>query len=174
LLGAKTFERMARGAARGGAKRGGAAGRAPPRNDADEAIDDVRAEIEDTTAVLDAGASAGESGELESAGAAAGALPPALLKRRLNKAKADADKAIKEKEAMQKKMDEMRAELELAKSNVGDTVQVAHNPVSTPAPKVCLVPLETCFDLTLNLDLCVMHLIQFCRRGGKQWQLPQL
>jgi hypothetical protein len=72
LLGAKTFERMARGAPRGGAKRGGAAGRAPTRNDADEAIDDARAEIEDTTAVLDAGASAGES-----AGAAAGELPPA-------------------------------------------------------------------------------------------------
>jgi hypothetical protein len=160
---------MARGAPRGGAKRGGAAGRAPPRNDADEAIDDARAEIEDTTAVLDAGASAGES-----AGAAAGELPPALLKRRLDKAKADADKAIKEKELMQKKMDEMRAELELAKSNVGDTVQVADNPVSTPAPKVCLVPLETCFDLAVNLDLCVMYLIQFCRRGGKQWQLPLL
>ena len=107
---------MARGAPRGGAKRGGAAGRAPPRNDADEAIDDARAEIEDTTAVLDAGASAGES-----AGAAAGELPPALLKRRLDKAEADADKAIKEKEIMQEKMDEMRAELELAKSNVGDT-----------------------------------------------------
>ena len=154
----------ARGARGGGAKRGGAAGRAPPRNDADEAIDDARAEIEDTTAVLDAGASSGES-----AGAAAGELPPALLKRRLDKAKADADKAIKEnlKELMQKKMDEMRAELELAKSNVGDTVQVADNPVSTPAPKVCL-------DLAVNLDLCVMYLIQFCRRGGKQWQLPLL
>ena len=59
-------------------------------------------------------------------------------------------------------------------SNVGDTVQVADNPVSTPAPKVCLVPLETCFDLAVNLDLCVMYLIQFCRRGGKQWQLPLL
>jgi hypothetical protein len=47
---------------------------------------------------------------------------------------------------MQKKLDEMRAELALAKSNVGDTVQVADNPVSTPARKVCLVPLETCFD----------------------------
>ena len=138
LLGAKTFERMARGAPRGGAKRGGAAGRAPTRNDADEAIDDARAEIEDTTAVLDAGASAGES-----AGAAAGELPPALLKRRLDKATAIADKAIKEKEVMQKRMDEMQAELELAKSNVGDVV-VAPNPVATPSGhKVCFVPLET-------------------------------
>ena len=129
--------------ARGGAKRGATAGRAqaPAHNDADEAMEDARAEIDDTTAELDAGASAGES-----AGAAAGELPPALLHRRLDKAKADADKAIKEKEVMQKKLDEMRAELALAKSNVGDTVQVADNPVSTPARKVCLVLLETCFD----------------------------
>jgi hypothetical protein len=68
----------------------------------------------------------------------------------LDKAKSDAESAIKENEAMQKKMDEMRAELELAKSSVGDTVQVAHNPVSTPARKVCLVPLETGFDLALT------------------------
>jgi hypothetical protein len=130
---------MARGAPRGGAaKRGGAAGRAQAQNDADEAMADVRAEIADTAAVLDAGQSAGES-----SGAAAGELPPALLKRRLDKATAIADKAIKEKEVMQKKMDEMQAELELAKSNVGD-VLVAHNPVATPARnKVCLVPLET-------------------------------
>jgi hypothetical protein len=138
---------MARGAARVGAKRGGAAGRAPPRNDADEAMDhdDARAEIDDTTAELDAAAGAGESSD-----AAAGELPPALLKRRLDKAKSDADKAksdagkaIKEKKALQKKSDEMQAELELAKSNVGD-VLVAHNPVATPSGnKVCFVPLET-------------------------------
>ena len=79
---------------------------------------------------------------LRAAGAAARALPPALLQHRLDKSNSVAESAIKEKEAMQKKMDEMRAELELAKSNIGDTVQVAHNPVSTPARKVCLVPLE--------------------------------
>jgi hypothetical protein len=168
MLGAKIFERMARGARGGGAKRGGSAGRAPAVNDADEAMADARAEIADATAELDAAASAGES-----SGAAARSLPPALLQRRLDKAKSDAESAIKEKKAMQKKMDEMRAELELAKSNLGDAVQVAHSPVSTPARKVCLVPLETCFDLALNLDLCVMYLIQFCRRGRKQWQLPQ-
>jgi hypothetical protein len=69
----------------------------------------------------------------------------------------------------------MLAELELAKSNLGDTVQVADNPVSTPARKVCLVPLETCFYLALNLDVCVIYrdVTQFCRRGRKQWQLPQ-
>jgi hypothetical protein len=54
-------------------------------------------------------------------------------------------------------MDDLRAELELAKSNVGDAVQIAQNPVSTPASKVCLVPL----DLALNLDVCVEYLIQF-------------
>ena len=44
---------------------------------------------------------------------------------------------------MQKRMDEMQAELELAKANVGD-VLVAQNAVATPARnKVCLVPLET-------------------------------
>jgi predicted Holliday junction resolvase-like endonuclease len=84
-------------------------------------------------------------------------LPPALLQRQLDKAKSDADtaksdadKAIREKEAMQKQMDDMRAALALAKSNVGDVVQVAENPVATPARKVCLVPLETDFDLALN------------------------
>ncbi len=69
---------------------------------------------------------------------------------------------------MQKKIDDLRAELDLAKSNVGDTVQVAQNPVSTPARTVCLVPLETGFDLALNLYFCVIYLIQFCRRGRKQ------
>jgi chromosome segregation ATPase len=125
---------------KGGAKRGAPASRAPApaHNDADETMEDARAEIADTNAELDAGTSAGES-----SGAPARALPPALLQRRLDKAKSDAESAIKEKEAMHKQMDEMRAELELAKSNVGDYVQVAHDPVSTPARKVCLVPLET-------------------------------
>jgi hypothetical protein len=60
---------------------------------------------------------------------------------------------------------DLRAESELAKSNVGVAVRVAHNPVSTTARKVCLVPLETGFDLALNLDVCVICLIRFCRRG---------
>ena len=131
---------MARGA-RGG-KRGGAAGRAHAQNDADEAIADAAAEIEDTTALLDAGASAGESSGAPASDAPA--IPSAVLQRRLEKAKSLTDSAIKEKEALQKKLDEMRAELELAKSNVGDTVQVAPKPVATPSGhKVCLVPLET-------------------------------
>ncbi len=141
LLGAKTFERMARGAARGGAKRGGAAGRAQAQNDADEAMADARAEIADTAAVLDAGESAGESSGAPASDAPA--IPSAVLQRRLDKAKSLTDSAIKEKEALQKKLDEMRAELELAKANVGDVV-VAPKPVAIPSGhKVCFVPLET-------------------------------
>ena len=133
---------MAKGAPRGGAKRGATASCAQAQNDADEAMADARAEIADTAAVLDAGESAGES-----SGAPAreipSAIPSAVLQRRLDKAKSVTESAIKEKEALQKKLDEMRAELELAKSNVGD-VLVAHNPVATPSGnKVCFVPLET-------------------------------
>ena len=141
LLGAKTFERMARGARGGGAKRGGSAGRAPAQTDADEAMADARAEIADTTAELDAAASAGESSA--AAASDAPAIPNAVLRMRLDKAKSLTDSAIKEKEALQKKLDEMRAELELAKSNVGDVVD-APKPVATPSGhKVCFVPLET-------------------------------
>jgi hypothetical protein len=118
------------------------------------------AEINDTADALDPGTSASEYSSHS-----------AVLQRRLDNAKSDTESAIKEKEAVQKIMDELQAELELAKSNVGDTVQVAHNSVSTPARKVCLVPLENGFDLALKLDLCVIYLIQFCRRGRKQWQL---
>jgi hypothetical protein len=141
LLGAKRFLRMARGAPKSGSggKRGASAGRA--QNDADEAMADARAEIADTAAVLDAGESAGESSGAPASGAPA--IPSAVLQRRLDKAKSLTDSAIKEKEALQKQLDEMRAELELAKSNVGDVV-VAPKPVATPSGhKVCFVPLET-------------------------------
>ena len=45
--------------------------------------------------------------------------------------KADKENLIKEKELLQKRMDEMTAQLELAKANVGDVVSL------TPARKVC-------------------------------------
>jgi hypothetical protein len=61
-------------------------------------MEDAQAETADTAAALDAGASAGES----SGASAQRALPPALLQRRPDKAKSDAETAIKEKEAMQK------------------------------------------------------------------------
>jgi len=161
----KVLERMT--------KRGrGNARRSAQRTDAEEAMQDACAEAEDVAAAVETG----ESSAATSA-AAAGA-PAAVLQRRLEKAKAqadqaksDADKVIKEKEEMQKQMDDMRAALALAKSNVGDVVQVAENPVAPPARKVCLVPLETGFDLALNLDVCVINLIQIFRRGRKRWQL---
>ncbi len=41
------------------------------------------------------------------------------------------EKTIKEKELVQKQMDQMRAQLELAEANVGDVVQ---NPICTRGP----------------------------------------
>ena len=55
-------------------------------------------------------------------------------KNEKEKEKQEKDKAIREKELLQKKMDEMAAELALAKSNVGDVVSV----VAAPAAKVDL------------------------------------
>jgi hypothetical protein len=114
------------------AARGGRVGRGRPQNDADEARDDVRAEINDISAALD------------SDGASAGAAPPrpprlpdALLARRLDKEKADKERAIKENELLQNKLNDMQAELELAKANVGAVIQV-QNPATPSASKVLL------------------------------------
>jgi hypothetical protein len=100
----------------------------PAQNDAEEAMEDAAAELIDTTAALD--------GDGEPAGST---VPTAVLQRRLVKArqekdaeKADKEKLIKEKELLQKKMDEMAAQLALAKANVGDVVSV-----TTPARKIC-------------------------------------
>ena len=98
------------------------------QNDAEEAMQDAAAELNDTTAALD--------GDGESAGST---VPSAVLQRRLVKArqekeaeKADKEKLIKEKELLQKKMDEMAAQLALSKANVGDVVSVTPS-----AHKVC-------------------------------------
>ncbi len=102
LFGAKRFVRMARSARGGGTQRRGGAGRAPTHqahNDADEAMENTQAEINDTAAALDAGTNANVS----SGASVQLALPPALLQRRLDKAKLDAKTAIKEKEAIQEK-----------------------------------------------------------------------
>jgi hypothetical protein len=61
-------------------------------------MEDAQEEIADKAAALDAGTSAGES----SGASAKRALPPELLQRRLDKAKSDAETAIREKEAMKK------------------------------------------------------------------------
>ena len=98
------------------------------QNDAEEAMHDAQAELNDTTAALD--------GDGEPAGST---VPTAVLQRRLVKArqekdaeKADKEKLIKEKELLQKKMDEMAAQLALSKANVGDVVSVTPS-----ARKVC-------------------------------------
>ena len=90
---------------------------APARNDAEEASLDAQAEMDDTVAALNNG---GESAG-ESAGARAAALPPAgLLQRRLDKEKQEKEQAIKDKELLKKKLDDMAAQLELANAKVGE------------------------------------------------------
>ena len=123
---------MAKGSTKGGGRGRAPPGRAREQNDADEAMEDSQAEIDDLTAAVDAGGSAG-------AAAPRSALPDGLLQRRLEKETREKEKALQEKEAMQKKMDEMRAELELSKAKVGDVVQVPDT-AAAPARKVRLLP----------------------------------
>ena len=104
------------------------------RSDADEALEDSQAEVNDVSAVLSSPAAAAG----ESAGRPERAPPPdGLLQRRLEKERTEKEKAIKEKEIMQKKMDEMQAQLELAHSKVGDVVSV-ESPITPSAGKVRL------------------------------------
>ncbi len=104
------------------------------RTDADEAMEDSQAEVNDVSAVLSSPAEAvGESaGPPKSAGP-----PPGWLELRLAKEKTEKEKAIKEKELMQKKMDEMQAQLELAHAKVGEVVSV-ESPITPSAGKVRL------------------------------------
>lgn len=91
------------------------------RTDADEAMEDAQAEINDVSAALRTpSAAAGESASQPERPA----LPEALLQRRLEKEKSEKEKAIKEKETLQKKMDEMQAQLDLAHAKVGAVVSV--------------------------------------------------
>jgi hypothetical protein len=119
--------------------RGGATGKRAvngraTRTDADEAMEDSLAEVNDVSAVLStpAAAAAGESGQLQRA-----SLPEPLLERRLNKERLEKEKAIKEKEIMQNRMDEMQAQLDLAHSKVGDVVSV-DSPITPSSSKVLL------------------------------------
>ncbi len=64
-------------------------------------------------------------------------LPEPLFHRRLDKERLEKEKAIKEMETTQKRMDEMHAQLDLAHSKVGDVVSVA-NPITLSARKVRL------------------------------------
>ena len=112
----------------------GAGKRKAVRSDADEALEDSQAEVNDVSAVLSSPAAAAG----ESAGPPKSAGPPdGLLERRLAKEKTEKEKAIKEKEIMQKRMDEMQAQLELAQAKVGDVVSV-ESPITPSAGKVRL------------------------------------
>ncbi len=108
------------------------------RTDADEAMEDSQAEVNDVSAVLSSpAAAAGESaGPPKSAGPPP-VLPPALMQLRFAKERTEKEKAIKEKEIMQKKMDEMQAQLELANAKVGAVVSV-ESPITPSAGKVRL------------------------------------
>ena len=115
-------------------KGGAGAGKRRARSDADEALEDSQAEVNDVSAVLSSPAAAAG----ESAGPPKSAGPPdGLLERRLAKEKTEKEKAIKEKEIMQKRMDEMQAQLELAQAKVGDVVSV-ESPITPSAGKVRL------------------------------------
>ncbi len=104
------------------------------RSDADEALEDSLAEVNDVSAVLSSPAAAAG----ESAGRPERAPPPdGLMQRRLEKERTEKEKAIKEKEIMQKKMDEMQAQLELANAKVGAVVSV-ESPITPSAGKVRL------------------------------------
>ena len=120
------------------AKGGAGAGKRRARSDADEALEDSQAEVNDVSAVLSSpAAAAGESaGPPKSAGPPP-VLPPALLQRRLEKERTEKETAIKEKEIMQKKMDDMQAQLELAHAKVGEVVSV-ESPITPSAGKVRL------------------------------------
>ena len=115
-------------------KGGAGNGKRRARSDADEALEDSQAEVNDVSAVLSSPAAAAG----ESAGRPERAPPPdGLLQRRLEKERTEKEKAIKEKEIMQKKMDEMQAQLELAHSKVGEVLSV-ESPITPSADKVRL------------------------------------
>ena len=110
-------------------------GRAPPQTDAEQMMDDAQAEVEDTSAAL---------GDAAQASRVTQGLPDGLVQRRLEKSlldkekeKAEKEKAIKEKELLQKKLNDMQAELDIAKAKVGDVVQV-ENPITPSSDKVGL------------------------------------
>ena len=113
------------------------------RNDAEEASLDAQAEMDDTAAALNgAGETAGEQ-----AGARAPLeVPSAVLQRKLEKEKKEKEHAINEKALLQKKLDDMAAQLELAKTNVGDVVSVT--PTSN---KVSRNMLPYCFDFFIRM-----------------------
>ncbi len=131
--------------------KGSGASRAPrgarARNDADHALADANAELEDTAAALDSADAVREPIR------PIPTLPDGLLQRRLanetrdkekanaekEKANSEKEKALQEKELIQKRLNEMEAELQLARANVGAVTAVVE---VTPARKVYLDSLD--------------------------------
>ena len=108
---------MARGKV-GGKRAGGRA-----RSDAEEAMEDSQAELNDISAALNTS----DKPAGESAGEGRTHLPDGLLQRRIEKEKTEKEQVIKEKELLQKQLDDMRAERQLEQANnakVGDVVDV--------------------------------------------------
>jgi hypothetical protein len=95
------------------------------QTDIEEGLADCIAEVDDVTAGLDA----------EEAVPAAAPIPENLLRLRLDKSKKAEATAKKEKELLQKRLSDVEAQLELAKANVGDVVQL-QSPLVQSAAKV--------------------------------------
>ena len=111
------------------------------QTDVEESMADCIAEVDDVTAGLDA-----EEGEALPAVPATAPIPETVLRLRLDKSKKAEAAAIKEKELMQKRLSDVEAQLELAKANVGDVVQL-----QSPAAKILKRPLDN-FYLKRFLD----------------------
>ena len=111
------------------------------QTDVEESMADCIAEVDDVTAGLDA-----EEGEALPAAPATALIPESVLRHRLDKSKKAEATAIKEKELMQKRLSDVEAQLELAKANVGDVVQL-----QSPSAKVLKRPLDN-FCLKRFLD----------------------
>jgi hypothetical protein len=94
------------------------------QTDAEESMAECIAEVDDVTAGLDAE-------EMD----APPAYPATVLRLRLDKSQKAEAAAIKEKELMQKRLSDVQAQLELAKANIGDIVQL-HGPNTQSAAKV--------------------------------------
>ena len=133
----KFWSEMARRGS-GSGKGRGAATRAV--TDAEEAMNDARAEIADVADAVETGEPSGGRGG--KASSVRPELPAGLLQRRLDAAKSDAEKAIKEKEAMQKQMDDMQAELVLAKANVAMLCRLLRIPLQPPPARYAWISLK--------------------------------
>jgi hypothetical protein len=105
---------------------------------------DCIAEVDDVTAGLDA-----EEGEALQAVPATALIPETVLRLRLDKSKKAEAAAIKVKELMQKRLSDVEVQLELAKANIGDVVQL-QSPLAQPAAKVLKRFLDKRYPLKTN------------------------